>query len=178
MFLIISFLTAEGFFTGVAFLIGALVSMISGTVGMVIATQANFRTTYCAKQSLASAFRVAYRAGVAMGFALVSLGLLGMWYLIKCYCSLSSFTRLLKDSMTEAQNLNILVHCLKLLLDMVSEDHLLLSLEELEEVSIQRLLMLVLTWLERLNPAFLKTLLKTQQQLLTMLETMLVMSQV
>lgn len=44
---------------------------------MVIATQANYRTTFCAKNNLADAFRAAYRAGCAMGFALVSLGLLG-----------------------------------------------------------------------------------------------------
>ena len=44
---------------------------------MIIATKANYRTTYCAKHSLSAAFRTAYRAGCAMGFALVSLGLLG-----------------------------------------------------------------------------------------------------
>ena len=44
---------------------------------MVIATSTNFRTTYAAKKSLSLAFKTAYRAGVAMGFALVSLGLLG-----------------------------------------------------------------------------------------------------
>lgn len=63
-------------FTAFAFLIGAIVSMICGAVGMVIATQTNFRTTFCAKNSLSGAFRVAYRAGCSMGFALVSLGLL------------------------------------------------------------------------------------------------------
>ena len=44
---------------------------------MIIATKANYRTTYCAKHSLSAAFRTAYRAGCAMGFALVSIGLLG-----------------------------------------------------------------------------------------------------
>ena len=77
MFVIITFLTEEGVATAIAFLIGALVSMTCGAIGMVIATQANFRTTYTAKRSLAVAFRTAYRAGCAMGFALVSLGLLG-----------------------------------------------------------------------------------------------------
>ncbi len=66
-------------FTAFAFLIGAVISTICGAVGMVIATSANFRTTFCAKSSLSSAFRVAYRAGVSMGFALVSLGLLGKY---------------------------------------------------------------------------------------------------
>jgi Na+/H+-translocating membrane pyrophosphatase len=52
---------------------------------MIIATQANFRTTYCARNSLAPAFRVAYRAGCAMGFALVSLGLLVLIIMIMVY---------------------------------------------------------------------------------------------
>jgi inorganic pyrophosphatase len=52
---------------------------------MVIATQANFRTTYCARNSLAPAFRTAYRAGCAMGFALVSLGLLVLMIMIMVY---------------------------------------------------------------------------------------------
>ena len=64
-------------YTAFAFLIGAIISTLCGAIGMVIATSANFRTTFCAKNSLADAFRVAYRAGCSMGFALVSLGLLG-----------------------------------------------------------------------------------------------------
>lgn len=77
MFFVITFLTAEGVMTGVAFALGAIISIICGSVGMVIATQTNFRTTYCARIGLAPAFRVAFRAGCAMGFALVSIGLLG-----------------------------------------------------------------------------------------------------
>ena len=60
-----------------AFLVGSVVSIVCGAIGMLIATQANYRTTFCAKISLSAAFRTAYRAGCAMGFALVSLGLLG-----------------------------------------------------------------------------------------------------
>ena len=78
MFVVIIFLTAEGVATAITFLVGAVVSMICGGIGMVIATQSNYRTTYCAKKGLAIAFRTAYRAGCAMGFALVSLGLLGI----------------------------------------------------------------------------------------------------
>lgn len=78
MFIVITFLTAEGVFTAIAFAVGAIISIVCGAVGMLIATQSNYRTTYCAKSGLAPAFRVAYRAGCAMGFALVSLGLLGI----------------------------------------------------------------------------------------------------
>ncbi len=52
---------------------------------MVIATRANYRTTYCAKRGLAGAFKTAYRAGCGMGFALVSLGLLVLMLLILVY---------------------------------------------------------------------------------------------
>ena len=52
---------------------------------MVIATRANYKTTYCAKRGLAGAFRTAYRSGVSMGFALVSLGLLVLMVLILIY---------------------------------------------------------------------------------------------
>ena len=83
MFIIITFLTEQGIWTAVAFLIGAIVSIICGIIGMVIATRTNYRVTYCAYGSLSSAFRTAYKAGCAMGFALVSIGLLGKLYLIK-----------------------------------------------------------------------------------------------
>lgn len=82
MFFVITFLTEEGVKTGAAFVVGAVISILCGAVGMVIATQTNFRTTYCANAGLAPAFRVAFRAGCAMGFALVSIGLLGKHYSI------------------------------------------------------------------------------------------------
>lgn len=69
--------TNDTILTAISFVVGAVVSICCGAIGMLIATQTNFRTTYCAKKSLALAFRTAYRAGCAMGFALVSLGLLG-----------------------------------------------------------------------------------------------------
>lgn len=77
MFVVIWTLTEEHLYTAVAFVVGAIISICCGAIGMVIATRANYKTTYCAKSSLATAFRTAYKAGCAMGFALVSLGLLG-----------------------------------------------------------------------------------------------------
>ncbi len=73
--------TNDTILTAVAFVVGAIVSICCGALGMLVATQTNFRTTYCAKKSLALAFRTAYRAGCAMGFALVSLGLLSIFLL-------------------------------------------------------------------------------------------------
>ena len=78
MFWVIYALTPQAGYTAVAFLVGSVVSILSGGIGMIIATQANYRTTFCAKRSLSDAFRTAYRAG----FALVSLGLLGKFLLI------------------------------------------------------------------------------------------------
>jgi Na+/H+-translocating membrane pyrophosphatase len=82
MFIIITFLTEQGLITAIAFIVGAIISIICGAVGMIIATQANYRTTYCARHSVGAAFKTAYRAGCGMGFALVSLGLLILMMLI------------------------------------------------------------------------------------------------
>lgn len=82
--------TNDTILTAIAFVVGAVVSIICGAVGMLIATETNYRTTYCAKKSLALAFRTAYRAGCAMGFALVSLGLLVLIILILIFKSIKS----------------------------------------------------------------------------------------
>lgn len=88
MFVVIWLLTAERGYTAFAFVIGALISIACGAIGMIIATRANYKTTYCAKRSLANAFKTAYRSGCAMGFALVSLGLLVLMILILIYKSM------------------------------------------------------------------------------------------
>jgi Na+/H+-translocating membrane pyrophosphatase len=94
MFFVILFFTGDDkatysttIYTAIAFVVGAVISIVCGAIGMVIATQTNYRTTYCAKRSLAAAFRTAFRAGCAMGFALVSLGLLVLMILIIIYKS-------------------------------------------------------------------------------------------
>ncbi|MDB2444235.1 V-type H(+)-translocating pyrophosphatase [Gammaproteobacteria bacterium] len=68
----------EGIYTMVAFLFGGLISVASGYIGMKVATQGNARTTVSAKKSLAAAFEVAINSGAVMGFALVSLAVLGL----------------------------------------------------------------------------------------------------
>jgi Na+/H+-translocating membrane pyrophosphatase len=90
MFVVIWLLTAEAAYTAFAFVIGAIVSIACGAIGMIIATRANYKTTYCAKRGLAGAFRTAYRSGCAMGFALVSLGLLILLLLILIYKSMKN----------------------------------------------------------------------------------------
>ncbi|MBX7139127.1 MAG: V-type H(+)-translocating pyrophosphatase [Oligoflexia bacterium] len=68
----------EGFYSAVAFLIGALTSSVCAFLGMQIATLGNVRTTIRAKTSIGAAFRVAFNSGAVMGFGLVGLALLSL----------------------------------------------------------------------------------------------------
>lgn len=76
---------AKHWYTTCAFLTGAITSMFCGAFGMKIATFSNYRTTIMAKSSLGSAFKTAYRAGVVMGFTLVSISMLVLLTLILIY---------------------------------------------------------------------------------------------
>jgi len=73
------------FGTCIAFIFGCITSIISGFIGMRIAVFSNYRTAYRAQTSLADAFRVAFKAGCVMGFALTSLSLLVLTTLIMIY---------------------------------------------------------------------------------------------
>ncbi|TGM07023.1 sodium-translocating pyrophosphatase [Leptospira barantonii] len=68
----------DGVHTAIAFVAGALISCLSGFIGMKIATAGNVRTAEAAKSSMAKAFRVAFDSGAVMGFGLVGLAILGM----------------------------------------------------------------------------------------------------
>jgi K(+)-stimulated pyrophosphate-energized sodium pump len=68
----------EGIWTAGAFLFGALISIISGYIGMKVATAGNARTTVSARNNIGDAFRVALNSGAVMGFALVGLATLGL----------------------------------------------------------------------------------------------------
>lgn len=76
---------AKTWYTTIAFLTGAITSMFCGAFGMKIATFSNYRTTISAKTSLGAAFKTAYRAGVVMGFTLVSISILVLLVLILIY---------------------------------------------------------------------------------------------
>ena len=75
-------------FTALAFLLGAVTSMACGAFGMYIATFSNYRTTLSASESLGSAFKVAYRAGVVIGFTLVAVSIAVLTVLIYLYLGL------------------------------------------------------------------------------------------
>ena len=68
----------EGIYTAAAFIFGGLISVASGYIGMMVATQGNARTTVSAKKDISSAFDVALNSGAVMGFALVGLATLGL----------------------------------------------------------------------------------------------------
>ena len=77
VFLILTFgITLE---TGIAFLVGAICSMLAGFFGMKAATKANVRTTQAANDSgIAKALSVAFSGGAVMGLSVASLGLIGV----------------------------------------------------------------------------------------------------
>ncbi|MFQ5868580.1 MAG: sodium-translocating pyrophosphatase [Candidatus Zixiibacteriota bacterium] len=65
--------------TGVAFISGALCSMLAGFLGMNAATRSNARTCEAARSSgQAKALSVAFSGGAVMGMSVASLGLLGL----------------------------------------------------------------------------------------------------
>ncbi len=68
-----------GLRTGVAFLVGAICSMLSGIIGMLIAVKANVRTAAAAQHSLVGAVQTAMYGGAVSGFLVVALSLLGVW---------------------------------------------------------------------------------------------------
>ncbi|MFM1895382.1 MAG: hypothetical protein RLZZ385_456 [Pseudomonadota bacterium] len=68
----------EGIYTAIAFIFGGVISIASGYIGMMVATQGNARTTVSAKKDISSAFDVALNSGAVMGFALVGLATLGL----------------------------------------------------------------------------------------------------
>lgn len=73
------------FGTTIAFVLGAITSIACGFIGMRVAVYSNYRTAYKAQESLADGFRVAFKAGCVMGFALTCLSLLVLTTLILIY---------------------------------------------------------------------------------------------
>jgi len=65
--------------TAVAFLIGAILSLVAGFAGMRAATLANVRTAEAAKESgRGDALMVAFDGGAVMGLAVAGLGIIGL----------------------------------------------------------------------------------------------------
>jgi len=73
-----------GLKTGLGFLIGALLSALSGFIGMLVSTRANLKVAEAAKSGLKPALSLSVAGGLVTGLLVVSLGLLAVsgFYLI------------------------------------------------------------------------------------------------
>ncbi|MGE3077046.1 MAG: V-type H(+)-translocating pyrophosphatase [Dehalococcoidia bacterium] len=74
-----------GLLTGIAFIVGALASGVSGYIGMSIAVRANGRTAAAAQNSLADAINASLRGGAVSGFLVVALSLIGVSSMFAIY---------------------------------------------------------------------------------------------
>lgn len=67
-----------GMEVGIAFLLGALLSGLSGIVSMVVATKANLKTAASAKNGLNAALQMSLRGGTVSAIVITALSLLGI----------------------------------------------------------------------------------------------------
>jgi len=80
---------SAGALTALSFVVGALTSMVSGYIGMMVAVFSNARTTVSAMthSPWTDSFNTAFRAGSVMGFALCGLAILMLYALCAGYAA-------------------------------------------------------------------------------------------
>ncbi len=76
MFVVLFFFM--GWKIAIGFLIGAVLSGVSGFIGMIISTQANTRVAKAAERGLDHALDISFKGGLVTGLMVVSLGLLAV----------------------------------------------------------------------------------------------------
>lgn len=74
-----------GIKTGIAFLVGAAASALSGIIGMYVAVRSNTRTAGAARGGVGPALNVALRGGAVSGFLVVGLSLIGVFIMFWLY---------------------------------------------------------------------------------------------